>query len=245
MFAPKIPTLTHSYKNITGKNNTGKIVFNHRGGGVKKLFRSIDFKKKFINVYGLVAELDNDPFRNNSLSLISYDNGVLTYNILIKDLTVGDYVNDFAKNLFVGSTYFLKQLPIGVYISLLELTFNKKLQLVRAPGTKGQILAKSNTLVTVQLPSGLIRKFLNNCKAVYGTVDVNLRKSLPILKAGINRRKNKRPIVRGVAMNPIDHPHGGGQGKTSGGRKMSTSPWSKYTKGLKPKKKKKKLAYIY
>lgn len=241
----KLPNLVRAHKKVTGKNNTGKIVFYHRGGGVKRSFRLIDFKKKFINVYGLVFGLENDPFRNNDLSIISYGNGIIAYNILIKDVVVGQYINDFSRDLIVGSTYFLKQLPIGVYISLVAFSYNKKLQLARAPGTKAQILAKSKNLISVRLPSGIIRKLINNCKAVYGIVDVNLKKLLPTLKAGKNRRKNRKPIVRGVAMNPIDHPHGGGQGKTSGGRKSSTSPWAKYTKGAKSKKKRKKLAYIY
>jgi large subunit ribosomal protein L2 len=240
-----IKNLNYAFKNSTGKNNLGLTTVFHKGGGVKKKFRSIDFKKRFINVEGLVLGFEYDNFRKNDLSIVNYDNGVIVFNIKIKYLQMGHSFFDFADKNFYGATYYLKQLPIGTYISLLEFAFNKGLQMIRAAGTKGQILGKNENLVSIKLPSGEIRKFLNNCKAVLGTIDENLKKTAKILKAGRNRLNNKRPVVRGVAMNPIDHPHGGGQGKTSGGRKMSVSPWAKYTKGLKPKKRKRKKIYNF
>lgn len=236
--------LEYGYKNITGKNNTGVLTFYHRGGGHKRKFKVIDFRKKFLAVPGYVLNFEYDNFRKNDLVVIGYSNGIVTYNIRIAGVEVGDDVNDFGRRIIFGSTYFLKQLPIGVYISLVQLTFNKELQIARAPGVKAQIVGKAGKLVSVKFPSGITRKFLNNCKAVYGIVAVNEQKAAEVSKAGRNRNNNRRPIVRGVAMNPIDHPHGGGQGKTSGGRKMSVSPWSKYTKGLKPKRKKAQLSYI-
>lgn len=234
-----------SYKNITGKNNLGQITFYHRGGGYKKNYRIIDFKKKFICILGIIKRIEYNPLKKNYLMIINYLNNILTYNNLIKNLKINDFINDFNNIILNGSTYYLKQFPSGSFISLLELYYNSKLKIIRSAGSKAQVLSKSKNLVSIKLPSGKIKKFLNNCKAVSGLIELNYKKYLPKLKAGLNRNNNLKPIVRGVAMNPIDHPHGGGQGKTSGGRKMSTSPWSKYTKGLKSKKKKQKLNYNY
>ena len=186
-----------------------------------------------------------NPLIRNNVSLICYLNGILAFNLLIKNLKISTFIKNFAKNIYTGSLYFLYQLPIGSYICLLNLLPNKKLQLIRSPLTKGHILSKTNNLYSIKLPSKKIRYFSNYCKATYGIINLNLKRFVLKLKASLNRNLNKRPTVRGVAMNPIDHPHGGGQGKTSGGRKMSVSPWSKYTKGLKSKKKKKKFKFFY
>jgi large subunit ribosomal protein L2 len=164
--------------------------------------------------------------------------------LAVKDLKVGYFIKDFSKNLVLGSTYLLKQFPIGTYLSMLELSNGKGIQIVRAAGCKAQILSRTNNFLSIALPSGKIRIFPNDCKAVYGIIGMNIKKAIIKLKAGFNRRVNIRPTVRGVAMNPIDHPHGGGQGKNSGGRKMSVSPWSKYTKGMKSKKKRVQLCYV-
>ena len=238
-----IKKLTKSYKKITGKNNTGKITIFHRGGGVKKKYKIIDFKKKFINVLGIVKRIEYNPLKKGKLSLICYYNGILVYNLLMKIMKVGSYILDYTVDLNYGSTYFVEQIPNGCFISSLEFFFNKKLQIIRAPGTKGVLLGKDNNVANIKLPSGKTRLFPTNCRAILGSLALTLKKLYP-LKAGTNRNNNLRPVVRGVAMNPIDHPHGGGQGKTSGGRKMSTSPWSKYCKGLKPKKKKTQLNYF-
>ena len=177
--------------------------------------------------------------------VINYLNNILTYNTLIKQVKIGNFINDFNHTILNGSTYYLKQFPSGTYVSFLEIFFNSNLKISRAPNSKCQVLGKEKNLVSIKLPSGKIKKFLNNCKAICGISALNLKQTNTKFKAGKNRNNNLRPVVRGVAMNPIDHPHGGGQGKTSGGRKMSVSPWSKYTKGLKPKRKKQQLNYNY
>jgi len=238
-----IKKLLISYKKITGKNNLGKIVFFHRGGGVKKNFRVVDFKKKFNNIFGLVRRVEYNPLQKSGLMLINYLNGILVYNLLMKGIKLGHIINDYSADLNFGSTYYLNQIPNGCFISQIELDYNKGLQLVRSPGSKALLLGKEKGIALIKLPSGKIKKFTTNCRALIGILALNFKKLIR-RKAGTNVLNNLKPIVRGVAMNPIDHPHGGGQGKTSGGRKMSVSPWSKYTKGLKPQKKRKKLNYL-
>jgi len=240
-----VKNLIQSYKKITGKNNLGQLVLYHRGGGVKKTFRIIDFKKKLNNILGVIRRIEYNPLQKNSLMLINYLNGILVYNLLIKNVRLNHYINDYNLDLNFGSTYYLNQIPNGCLISQIELQYKKGLQLVRSPGTKAVLLGKENGIANIKLPSGKNKKFFTNCRAVIGILQLNYKKFLNLKKAGTNRKNNLRPTVRGVAMNPIDHPHGGGQGKTSGGRKMSVSPWSKYTKGLKSKKKKKKLNYLF
>ena len=224
-----------------GKNNLGQLIFYHRGGGYKRKYRIINFKQKFINVLGIIKLIIYNPIIKNNIILICYLNGILIFNLLIKNLKINYFIKNFTKNIYNGSLYFLYQLPIGSYISLLNYLPNKKLQLIRSSSTKGHILSKTNNLYSIKLPSKKLRFFSNYCKAIFGIINLNLYKFLNKLKAGKNKNLNKKSIVRGVAMNPIDHPHGGGQGKTSGGRKMSVSPCSKYTKVLKSKKKKKKI----
>lgn len=229
--------LNKSYKKITGKNNSGKLVLQKRGGGVKKKYRIIDFLKKFNNILGVIKRIDYNPFLKNSITLINYLNGVLVYNLFIKGVRVGFKINDYNNYLNLGSTYYLNQISPGYILSNIENVLNTKLKLVRAPGTKALLLGKDKGVANIKLPSGKTKLILTNCRVILGTLGINLKKKNFKLKAGKNRLNNIRPTVRGVAMNPIDHPHGGGQGKTSGGRKMSVTPQSKYTKGLKSKKK--------
>lgn len=239
-----IKNLIQSYKKITGKNNFGQLILYHRGGGIKKTFRIIDFKKKLNNILGVVRRIEYNPLQKNSLMVINYLNGIVVYNLLLKNIRLNHYINDYNIDLNFGSTYYLNQIPNGCLISQIELQYKKGLQLVRSAGTKAVLLGKENGIANIKLPSGKTKKFFTNCRAIIGILQLNYSKFLNLKKAGTNRKNNLKPIVRGVAMNPIDHPHGGGQGKTSGGRKMSVSPWSKYTKGLKSKKKKKKLNYL-
>jgi large subunit ribosomal protein L2 len=216
--------LLKSYKKITGKNNLGKLVLFKRGGGVKKKYRVIDFLKKFNNILGSIKRIDYNPLLKNSLILINYLNGVLVYNLFIKGVKVGFKINDYNSYLNLASTYYLNQIAPGYILSNIENIVNTKLKLVRAPGTKALLLGKDNGIANIKLPSGKTKLILTNCRVILGTLGINLKKLKYKLKAGKNRLNNIRPTVRGVAMNPIDHPHGGGQGKTSGGRKMSVSP---------------------
>jgi large subunit ribosomal protein L2 len=219
-----LKNLVKSYKKITGKNNLGKLVFFHRGGGKKKNYRVVDFLKKFSNIIGIVKRIDYNPLKKNSLTLICYLNGILMYNLYIKGLKVGSILNDYVDYLNLGSVYYLNQLPPGYLISNVENKENTKLKFVRSPGNKALILGKDNGVVNIKLPSGKTKLLLTNYRAILGVLGINFKKLNFKLKAGKNRNNNIRPTVRGVAMNPIDHPHGGGQGKTSGGRKMSVSP---------------------
>lgn len=228
--------LSFGKKNISGRNNTGKITRYHRGGGCKKKQRIIDYKRYIWNIYGIVLRIEYDPNRTALLALVAYSNGILSYIIAPENINVGYKI--FAKediNFIEGNATFLKNIPVGIKIHNIELKFNKGAQLIRAAGSYATIISKLNDFVIIKLKSGEIRKIHGNCMATIGTVSNFTFGFRKFMKAGYYRLKGWKPVVRGVAMNPIDHPHGGGQGKTSGGR-PSVTPKGFITKG-KPTKK--------
>ena len=229
--------LVKGLRKTGGRNTHGRITTRHIGGGHKKLYRMIDFKRNKDDIEGLVERIEYDPNRSAHIALILYKDGERRYIIAPKKLAQGDTVisgeNAPLKN---GNTLPLSQIPVGTVVHCIEMKPGKGAQLARSAGTSVQVLAREGNYATLRLKSGEVRKVLTACRATIGEVshsEHNLRK---LGKAGASRWRGIRPSVRGVAMNPIDHPHGGGEGKTSGGRDP-VSPWGMPTKGYKTRAK--------
>ena len=226
-------SLTSKKNRISCRNNNGHITVRHRGGGSKKIYRIVDFKRNKDNIPATVTRVEYDPNRNAHIALIVYKDGVKSYIICPKGLKVGSVVNSGeAASIQSGNSMPIKSIPIGLDIHCVELKPQKGAQLARSAGSKVRLLAKEDDWATIKLASGETRKVHINCRATIGEVgnsEYNLQK---IGKAGASRWRGRRPSVRGVAMNPIDHPHGGGEGKSSGGR-HPVSPWGQPTKGYK------------
>ncbi|GAB6888586.1 50S ribosomal protein L2 [Desulfothermus okinawensis JCM 13304] len=223
----------------SGRNCYGRITSRRRGGGHKRRYRIIDFKRNKLDVPAKVAAIEYDPNRSARIALLYYVDGEKRYIIAPKDLSVGDMVVASKKaDIKVGNAMPLYSIPNGTIVHNIELHPGRGGQLCRSAGTYAQIIDKEEKYVMLRLPSGEIRKVLAKCFATVGQVGNIDHENIKIGKAGRNRYLNKRPKVRGVAMNPIDHPHGGGEGKTSGGRHPVT-PWGVPTKGYKTRKRNK------
>ena len=232
---------------INGKNKQQKVVCYHKSGGHKKLYRFIDLFHYIWNIYGIVYSIFYNNINKFSLHFIIYLNGFFTYNICIQKIKIGDIIFSSNFSFFInynGFTFFLKNIPTGLFISNLELLPYKKSQYIRSPGTYARIIALNinKKICLIRLKSYYIIKSFNNCICIFGKI-CSLNKSLKWKKASYYIYNGWRPIVRGVAMNPIDHPHGGGQGKTSGGR-PSCTPWAFYTKGYKTRQINKRRNYV-
>ena len=228
-------------KNSAGKNNSGKITVFHKGNGHKKKYRKINFARSYDSI-GIVTSLEYDPYRSSFIaSVYDYLNSTYFYMIAPKNLNIGDIVKSgFNAELKVGHSLALVKIPIGSFIHNVALKKNEKAQLNRSAGTYSQLIKKTSKFCDIILHSGKQKSISSDCTATIGVVSNEFSLFKTIGKAGRNRWLNKRPTVRGVAMNPIDHPHGGGEGKTSGGR-SSVTPWGKPTKtGKKISKLKKK-----
>ena len=227
-------------KKTGGRNNQGKITCRHIGGGNKRRYRIIDFRRNRDNIPATVKTIEYDPNRNANIALLVYTDGVKTYIIHPQGLKVGDkVVSGPATDIKVGNCLELQNIPDGTFVHCLELKPGKGAQLCRAAGTSAQVLGSEGKYVTVRLASGEVRKLLKNCRATIGIVgneDYNL---INLGKAGKTRWLGTRPTVRGSAMNPCDHPHGGGEGKCPVGRDAPRSPWGKRTQGVKTRKAKK------
>ncbi|TVX95636.1 50S ribosomal protein L2 [Cohnella terricola] len=223
-----------------GRNNQGKITVRHHGGGHKRKYRIIDFKRTKDGIPGRVATIEYDPNRTSYIALIHYVDGEKAYIIAPKGLKVNDVIlSGPAADIKVGNALPLENIPVGTVIHNIELKPGKGGQLVRAAGTSAQLLGKEETYVTIRLTSGEIRRILKTCRATIGTVGNQDHELINIGKAGRKRWLGNRPVVRGVVMNPNDHPHGGGEGRAPIGRKSPLSPWGKPTLGYKTRKKKK------
>ena len=223
-----------------GRNNRGIITIRHRGGGHKKLYRIIDFKRNKYGVEGIVAAIEYDPNRNARIALINYLDGEKRYILHPKDLNVGDtIVSGVGSLLKVGNSLPLTEIPLGTSIHNIELIPNKGGQIVRAGGTSARILAKEGNYVTLRLPSKEIRLIRKECFATIGEVSNNDAFLVQSGKAGRTRWLGKRPTVRGSVMNPCDHPHGGGEGRAPIGRTRPLTPWGKPALGIKTRKRKK------
>ncbi len=234
---PHLPLVSHKTKS-GGRNNKGRITTRHRGGGHKQRYRIIDFKRNKVGVPGIVERLEYDPNRSAHIALIKYRDGERAYIIAPKGLKVGAEIRSGEDApIAVGNCLPLRNMPLGSAIHCIEMKPGKGAQIARAAGTSAQLVAKEGQHATLRLRSGEMRKVLADCRAVIGEVG-NAEHSLRSLgKAGASRWRGIRPTVRGVAMNPVDHPHGGGEGRTSGGR-HPVSPWGVPTKGHKTRKNK-------
>lgn len=223
-----------------GRNNQGKITTRHRGGGHKRQYRIIDFKRDKDGIPGRVATIEYDPNRSANIALIHYVDGEKRYIIAPKGLKVDDRIMSGPDaDIKIGNALPLENIPVGTVIHNIELKPGKGGQLVRAAGTEAQLLGKEGKYVTVRLASGEVRKILKTCRATIGSVGNEDHELINIGKAGRSRWLGRRPTVRGVVMNPNDHPHGGGEGRAPIGRKSPMSPWGKPTLGYKTRKRNK------
>lgn len=222
-----------------GRNNNGRITSRHKQGGAKKLYRIIDFKRNKFDIPATVAAIEYDPYRNCRIALVNYADGEKRYVIQPKGLNVGDTIQSSAEGLDIkpGNAMKLKNIPVGTLIHNIEMKPGKGGQLVRSAGGSAQIMGRDGKYVSVRLPSSEMRLILGECIATIGTVGNEEYGNITIAKAGRTRHMGIRPQTRGSAMNPIDHPHGGGEGKTNSGRHPVT-PWGKPTKGAKTRRKK-------
>ena len=233
-------SLTRALKKSGGRNNTGRITIRRRGGGHKRRYRIIDFKRDKFEIPGKVMTVEYDPNRSANISLIQYKDGEKRYILSPVGLKVDDEIVS-GKNspLKVGNSLALKNIPAGLFVHNIELEPGKGGQMVRSAGVSAQVMAHDGEMCTLKLPSGEVRMVRDVCMATIGQVGNKIHEQIVSGKAGRTRWLGRRPKVRGVAMNPVDHPMGGGEGKSSGGR-HPTTPWGKPTKGYKTRKKNKK-----
>ena len=235
--APYGPLLDKNSKK-GGRNNTGRITTRHKGGGHKQHYRIVDFKRNKDGVPGVVERLEYDPNRSANIALVKYADGERRYIIAPKGVAAGTtVVSGQDAPIKVGNALPLRNIPVGSVVHCVELKPGKGAQIVRSAGGSAQLLARDGSYVTLRLRSGEMRKVLSDCRATVGEVGNSEHSLASLGKAGAKRWRGVRPTVRGVAMNPVDHPHGGGEGKTSGGRHPVT-PWGVSTKGHKTRKNK-------
>ena len=237
--------LVQSLKKSGGRNSRGRVSIRHRGGGHKRLYRIIDFKRDKIDVPGVVETIEYDPNRSAFISLIKYRDGERRYILAPEDLQVEQAIisADRQVDVLPGNAMPLRYIPLGTIIHNIEMRKAKGGQMAKAAGSGAQILAKEGDYAQLRLPSSEIRKIHLDCRATVGQVGNVSHQNISIGKAGRNRWKGKRPHVRGTAMNPVDHPHGGGEGKAKGGRDP-VSPWGQPTKGYKTRRNKRTTKYI-
>lgn len=232
-------SLTVGHNSSGGRNNLGRITSRHRGGGHKRLYRVVDFKRKKMDCTATIERIEYDPNRSTYIALIKYDDGTYSYILAPENLKSGDKVDSGPDvDIKVGNCLPLKNIPVGTVIHNVEMKPGKGGQIGRSAGVSVSLAGKDSGYAQIKMPSGEVRLVQLECMATIGTLSNYSRKNTIIGKAGRSRWLGRRPHVRGVAMNPIDHPHGGGEGKTSGGRHPVT-PWGKPTKGKKTRKKNK------
>ena len=235
--APYAPLLEKKSK-TGGRNNAGRITTRHIGGGHKQHYRLVDFKRNKDGIPAVVETIEYDPNRTAYIALVCYVDGERRYNIAAKGVVVGDkLLSGAAAPIKPGNTLPIRSIPVGSTIHCVEMKPGKGAQMARSAGTSAQLVAREGAYATLRLRSGEMRKVLSECRATIGEVSNSEHNLESIGKAGAMRWRGVRPTVRGVAMNPVDHPHGGGEGKTSGGR-HPVSPWGMPTKGYKTRKNK-------
>ena len=223
-----------------GHNNRGVITSRHRGGGHKKRYRLIDFKRQKHHILGKVFSVEYDPNRNARIALINYVDGEKKYILHPRSLKIGDnIVSGINSPIEIGNALPLSNIPLGTAVHNIELTSGKGGQIVRSAGTYAQIVAKEGNFVTLKLPSSEVRMIHKNCYATIGQVGNIEASNITIGKAGRNRWLGKKPKVRGVVMNPVDHPHGGGEGRSPIGKPHPVTPWGKPALGIKTRNPKK------
>ena len=232
-------SLLQPLKNHAGRNNNGRITVRHQGGGHKRQYRVIDFKRNKDNVVATVQTIEYDPNRPANIALVHYEDGVKAYILAPKGLQVGmKLVSGPDADIKIGNTLPLENIPVGTVIHNIEMKPGKGGQLIRSAGTSAQVLGKEGKYVLIRLNSGEVRMILAACRATIGSVGNEQHELINIGKAGRSRWMRKRPTVRGSVMNPNDHPHGGGEGKAPIGRKAPVSPWGQPALGYKTRNKK-------
>ncbi len=232
-------SLVRTKKSTGGRNNTGRITCRHKGGGHKQKYRIIDFKRNKDGIPARVAAIEYDPNRSARIALLFYKDGEKRYIIAPEGLKVDTWVmSGQGAEIKVGHCMALKDIPTGEFVHCVELKIGKGAQMVRGAGSAATVMAKDGSYVLLRLPSGEVRKVHENCRATIGRTGNSEHMNINSGKAGRSRWLGIRPTVRGVAMNPVDHPMGGGEGRTSGGR-QPCSPWGQQAKGLKTRKRKK------
>jgi len=239
--APK--SLLEKKRRTNGRNHSGHITCRHKGGGAKRMYRLIDFKRDKENIPAKVASIEYDPNRSALIALLNYQDGEKRFILAAQGMKVGDMVQTSDEPPFqVGCCMKLKFMPIGSVIHAIELYPGRGAQFIRSAGLSAQLVAKSGGYVTVRLPSGEVRMFHENCRATFGAVS-NAEHNLRVLgKAGRKRWMGIRPTVRGTAMNPVDHPMGGGEGRGKGNHPQT--PWAQFTKGYRTRSHKKTRKWI-
>ena len=236
--------LTEKKSSNAGRNNYGRITIRHRGGGHKEKYRVIDFKRYKDEVSAKVERIEYDPNRTSHIALLLYQDGQRRYIVSTRGLAVGDVLQSGSSAAIKnGNCLPIRDIPVGTTICLIEMRPGKGAQLSRAAGTSAQLLARDADYAQIRLKSGEVRRINVNCRAVIGSVSNEENSLRKLGKAGAQRWRGVRPTVRGVAMNPIDHPHGGGSGKTGEGR-HPVSPWGQHTKGYKTRRNKRTSSMI-
>ena len=237
-------SLTLGRHSSGGRNNLGRITSRHRGAGHKQRYREIDFYRKKDDMKATIERIEYDPNRSAYVSLIKYEDGIMNYIIAPNNIKIGDeIVSGRNKEIKIGNCMPLSDIPEGTNIHNIELSPNSGGKLVRSAGSSAQISGIDENYCIIKLVSGEIRKIISTARATIGSVSNSDHQNIKIGKAGRNRWKGIRPQSRGVVMNPVDHPHGGGEGKTSGGRDP-VSPWGQSAKGLKTRKNKRTNKFI-
>ncbi len=232
-------SLTKSLTKKGGRNNQGRLTVRHQGGGHKRLYRVIDFKRTKDGIPARVATIEYDPNRSARIALLNYADGEKRYILAPNGLKVGDKVESGAEaDIKVGNALPIKNIPVGTTLHNIELKIGKGAQLVRSAGASAQLMAKEGSYALLRMPSGELRKVHVNCRATVGQVGNLDHENITIGKAGRNRWRGIRPENRGVAMNPNDHPHGGGEGRSPVGRKHPVTKWGKCAMGAKTRRKK-------
>ena len=233
-------SLTVRLTKTGGRNQQGKMTVRHRGGGHKRLYRIIDFKRTKDGIPARVATIEYDPNRSARIALLNYADGEKRYILAPNGLKVGDVVeSDAEADIKPGNALPLKNIPLGTVVHAIELKIGKGAQLARSAGTSAQLMAKEGDYALLRLPSGEIRRVHINCRATIGEVGNLEHENITIGKAGRSRWLGRRPETRGIAMNPNDHPHGGGEGRSPVGRKSPMTKWGKIAMGKKTRRKKK------
>ncbi len=226
-------------KKSGGRNNSGRVTSRFRAGGAKRHYRIIDFKRNKFEVPGKVESIEYDPNRSARIALILYKDGERRYILWPNGLTVGtEIVSSDSADIKIGNSLKLRNIPVGTQIHGIELQPGRGAQIVRSGGTSAQLMAKEGKYAQIRLPSGETRLVLLECRATIGVLGNNDHENISLGKAGRNRHLGRKPHVRGVTMNPRDHPHGGGEGKSPIGRKSPMTPWGKPTMGYKTRRNK-------
>lgn len=236
--------LTQGLTKTGGRNNLGRTTSWHKGGGHKRLYRLIDFKRNKFDVFATVERIEYDPNRTSFIALIKFDDGEYSYILAPQKLNIGDkIVSSETADIKIGNSLPLKNIPVGTTLHNVEMKAGKGGQIARAAGSSVDLVGKDSGYAQLKLRSGELRIVPLECRATIGVLSNPDQKNINLGKAGRSRWLGRRPVVRGVAMNPVDHPHGGGEGKTSGGRHPVT-PWGLPTKGKKTRKNKSTTKFI-